>query len=330
MWLDFLIVVAGLLLLLGGGDVVVRGAASLARRLGVSPLAVGLTVVAFGTSAPELAVNVTAAMSGNMHMSFGNIFGSNMANIGLITAAAALVKPLEIKSVVVAREVPMMLLVTAMAAVLGLDASLSGRPSSFDRGDGLALLLLFMVFIYYTVNDVLEQRRAHRNGPMMAEAAEDANVPPERGIVLSVALVLVGLGALVLGARVTVAGAVDLAVALGVSEDLIGLTLVAVGTSLPELAASVVATLRGHTDLAIGNVVGSNIFNLGLILGSTATIREIPVPPRGADDIAVVALLSIGLWVASSRFGGGRIVRAEAVVLLLLYVGYITLRSILV
>jgi len=327
MWMDFLIVITGLLLLLGGGDVLVRGAASLARRLGVAPLAVGLTVLAFGTSAPELAVNVTAALHGNMHMSFGNVFGSNMANIGLITAAAALVKPLEIKSVVVAREVPMMLLVTAMAAVLGLDSTLGGGPSSFDRGDGLALLLLFLVFIYYTVNDVLEQRRTHRNGPMLAEAAEDAGVPAEHGVGLSVVLVLAGLATLVLGAQITVAGAVDLARALGISEDVIGLTLVAVGTSLPELAASVVATVRGHTDLAIGNVVGSNIFNLGLVLGTTATLREIPVPAHGADDIAVVALLSVGLFVASSRFGGGRIVRAQALLLLFVYLGYMVFRS---
>jgi cation:H+ antiporter len=321
MLLDALATAFGLLLLLGGGDVLVRGAASLARRVGVSPLAIGLTVVAFGTSSPEFAVNIAAAWRGNGAMSFGNIIGSNMANIGLIISGCALLRPLEIKNVVTVREVPMMLLATALVTVLGLDPILSGRPGRYDRGDGLALLLLSLVFLYYTVNDVVAQRRrAQGNG-------EAIHLPAERPIATSVLLIALGLAALVAGAEFTVTGAVGLARAFGVGEEIIGLTVVAVGTSLPELAASGVATLRGETDLAIGNVVGSNIFNVLMILGTTAVIRPVPVPPGGAADLGVLCALSVLVWLASSRIGAGRIVRAEAAALLALYVGYMTLRA---
>lgn len=321
MLLEALSTAFGLLLLLGGGDLVVRGAASLARRVGVSPLVVGLTVVAFGTSTPELAVNVAAAWGGNGAMSFGNIIGSNMANIGLIISGCALLRPLEIKNVVTVREVPMMLLATALVTVLGLDRLLDGRPGLYDRADGLAFLLLSLVFIYYTVNDVVEQRqRAKGDG-------EKIHLPAEHSVTTSLVLIGLGLVALVAGAEFTVTGAVGLARDMGVGEEIIGLTVIALGTSLPELAASGVATWRGETDIAIGNVVGSNIFNLLLILGTTAVIRPVPVPPGGEVDLGVLCLLSLLVWLASSRIGAGRIVRAEAVGLLAIYLAYMALRT---
>ncbi len=320
---DTLITITGLALLVVGGEVMVRGAGSLAQRVGVSPLAIGLTVVAFGTSAPELAVNVTAAWRGNPAMSFGNIFGSNMANIGLIVALTAMVQPLHIRNVIIRREVPMMILATAVAAVLGLDALISDGPSVYGRGDGVVLLLLFTVFIYYTINDVLEQRA--RSG------GDDDELDPgvtSYGVPLSLVLTFVGIIGLVIGARITVYGAVELARGFGVSEAVIGLTVVAVGTSLPELTASIMATIRGQMDLAIGNAVGSNVFNLLLVLGTSATIRPVPIPEGGGADVAVTVLLSVMLWVASIT-SYRTIIRAEAFVLLAIYLSYLGQRAFL-
>ena len=320
---DLLLTIVGLLLLLGGGDVMVRGASALAKRLGVSPLAIGLTVVAFGTSAPELAVNITAALRGNGAMSFGNIMGSNMANIGLIVAATALFRPLQVQSPVIIRELPMMLLATAFAAVLGLDAFFRGETNAYDRTDGIVLLLLFTVFIYYTINDVLDQR-SNGNG----DAPEEFDLTGDYSVPIALGLTFLGLLGLVLGAQFTVDGATGLARALGVSEAIIGLTLVAIGTSLPELAASLIATAKGHPDLAIGNVVGSNIFNLLLVLGASSTVRTITIPQRGAEDIAIVGLLSI-LLLFMSYSRGQQIIRSEAIFLGIIYFVYMTFRAIL-
>ncbi len=334
MFVDFLITVAGLIILVIGGDLMVRGASSLARRVGVSPLAIGLTVVAFGTSAPELAVNVTAAWRGAGGMSFGNIFGSNMANIGLVVALTALIRPLEIKSVVIRREMPMMMLATTAAVVMGFDLWLDGEPSVFTRTDGMVLLLLFTIFMYYTIADVLEQRQATRGAPYGGDFEDKDTelealgefVIRERTIAVSLALTVVGIAMLLIGARLTVLGAADLARAFGVSEAIIGLSLVAVGTSLPELVASIMATIRGQADLAIGNAVGSNVFNLLLVLGITSSIAPVEVPVGGVGDMLVATFLGLLLWAASAT-QTRTIIRAEAAVLLLLYLSYVSYRA---
>lgn len=321
---DVFITLAGLTLLVAGGEVMVRGASALASRFGVSPLAIGLTVVAFGTSAPELFVNITAALRGNTGLSFGNIFGSNMANIGLIIAITALVGPLRIRNVVIAREVPMMMLATLVAAALGLDWVFDDTPGVFTRGDGIVLLLLFSVFGYYTLRDLIRQRSSDRDtfepGP--------ADEPPAYSVSVSILFTALGIVALSGGGAVTVLGAEGVARAMGVSETIIGLTLVAVGTSLPELSASVVASLRGHPDMAVGNVVGSNIFNLLIVLGTTATIADIPVPDGGVADLFVVICLSGLLWLTSIS-QQQTIIRAEATLLLGLYIGYMLGRTLL-
>jgi cation:H+ antiporter len=320
---DLLITALGLFFLVGGGDFMVRGSAALASRLGVSPLVIGLTVVAFGTSAPELSVNVVAALRGNSSMSFGNIFGSNMANIGLIVAVTAFFGPMKIQSIVVSREVPMMLLVTLVAATLGLDGVWGNEPSQFSRGDGIVLLLLFSVFGYYTLRDLIQQRSG--------AAVDLPGVPDEvheMGHPAAVALTAAGLVALAVGGSVTVHGAEGVARAMGVSETIIGLTLVALGTSLPELVTSIIATMRGQPDIAIGNVVGSNIFNLVIVLGTTSVLRPVPVPEGGALDIVVVIGLSALLWLTSAS-GGQKIIRTEAVLLLTVYLTYMVTRTII-
>jgi cation:H+ antiporter len=319
--MDLLLLLFGLILLLVGGDALVRGAAALARQLGISPLVVGLTVVAFGTSAPELMVNLTAALRGSGGLSFGNVIGSNLANIGLVVGLAALLRPINIQTSVVRRELPMMLLATAVAFVFALDSLLAGDASSgYARGEGIVLLLLMSVFIYYTAVDVFRQRQSGSSQVGLA--------PGGWSVPVSLALGAAGLVGLVAGARFTVEGAVGIAHAAGISEAVIGLTLVAIGTSLPELAASLVAAWRGQTGIAIGNVIGSNLFNLLLVLGATATLRPIPIPVGGVADLIVLSVLSVLFWVVCAT-RERLIIRAEGAFLLAVYVLYLCVRALL-
>jgi cation:H+ antiporter len=323
--MDVVKLVIGLGLLLGGGEAVVRGAAALARKLGISPLAIGLTVVAFGTSAPELAVNVTAAIANQPGLSFGNIIGSNMANIGLVVGCCGLIRALPIKSVVVAREIPMMLLATVAIIVMAADRIVDGDPPTLDRGDGIMMLLFFSVFLYYTVGELLRQRAEH---PVLEDlvSSELPGVSPGVAVGRDSLVALAGFGALLYGADLTVDGATDLARRFEVPEVVIGMGVVAIGTSLPELAAGLMATLRGHMELAIGNVVGSNVFNLLMVLAVTVCIRPLEVPAGGMTDLFFAAFLSLALLVVSLT-NQRLILRAEAGVLLGAYVVYLVWRS---
>ncbi|MGH0028612.1 MAG: calcium/sodium antiporter [Myxococcota bacterium] len=323
MTVDLLWLTLGLVLLMLGGETVVRGATGLARLLGVSPRVIGLTVVACGTSAPELAVNVIAAWEGLSDISFGNIFGSNMANIGLIVGCTALLRPILITGVVIAREIPMMLLATASAIVMAFDVALGTGPDQIGRADGILLLLLFLVFLYYTIGDFVRQRAGHEAHP----GFED-DIGTDGGLLRHTLFTLVGLGGLTWGADITVESATHVARALGVTEVVIGLSIVAIGTSLPELVASIVATMRGQAELAIGNVVGSNIFNLLLVAGVTSVVRPIRVPAGGHLDLMVVALLSLVLFAVSAT-ASRRIIRGEALLLLGIYFGYMVWRAVL-
>lgn len=322
---DVLLLIAGLVLLLGGGDVMVRGASTLARSLGVSPLVIGLTVVAFGTSAPELAVNARAAIEGEGDISFGNIIGSNIANIGLILGTCALMKPLEIKGTVISREIPMMLLATAATVIMAMDVTLgTGSADVFDRTEAILLLLLFAVFLYYTIIDAVRHRKPD---VFVEQATEHDQQTAPKTVWVSWLLTGIGLVGLVFGGEFTVTAAVALATKLEVPQSIIGLTIVALGTSLPELATGVVATMRGQTDLAVGNVVGSNIFNLLLVLGVTGCIGEVPVPAGGIIDLIVVAAFSIVLLplaITNRR----RIMRWEGAWLLAGYLAYTGFRAV--
>jgi cation:H+ antiporter len=318
---DLLLLLLGLVLLVGGGDALVRGASAMAYRLGISPLVVGLTVVAFGTSAPELAVNMAGALSGRGELSFGNVMGSNIANVGLVVGATALIRPLALHRAVIVREIPMMSLAALAALVMSLDRFLSGGAADtvdqFSRGDGLMFLLLFGVFLYYTINDALRQR-----SEMRAEEKALARMSLLRAVLLFV----FGLAALVAGGQVTVDAASSIALALGMTEAVVGLTVVAVGTSLPELVTSMVGAFRGEQEIAVGNIVGSNIFNLLFVLGTTSTTRPLPVPARGTADVLMVIALSVILLPLS--FNPERsIPRKGGVVLLLSYVGYLSWRA---
>lgn len=327
---SFLLLALGLLMLVIGGDLLVRGASTLARVLGVSELVVGLTVVAFGTSAPELAVNVLAAAQNEGDLSFGNVVGSNIANIGLILGIAAMIRPLQIRSQVIRRELPMMLLATVSIIIMAGDVLLRSGVAQFDMSDGLIMLLLFGVFLYYTAAEVL-----YKSGPdaIKTESAEVLkHVAPDgsrKSLALSLVMTTAGLGLLLGGGHVTVDRASAIALAFGVPQVVIGLTLVAVGTSLPELVTSVAAVVRGQSDLAVGNVIGSNIFNLLFVLGVSSTLRPVPVPRGGWFDLLWMGALSL-ILVPMVLTANQRIIRREGLLLFGGYVVYVAWRVFMV
>ncbi len=316
--LPSLLFLVGLALLLAGGEALIRGATALALRFGVSEVTIGLTVVAFGTSMPELVVSTLAAIRGDAGIAFGNVVGSNIANVTLLLGVTALARPVVVQSVIVAREIPMMVLASAAALVLALDGPFQGAASnSLRRGDGIVLLLLFVVFLYYTGADVLRDRR---DDPLLAEARE---ATPDRGARAGRSLLLIvgGIAGLTIGGSLLVTSASEIARSFGVPDVVIGSTIVAVGTSLPELAASLVAARHGQSDLAIGNLVGSNIFNLLFVLAVAACASPIPVPQGGAIDLGAMLAVAGLVFVVSKT--GRRVTRVEGVILAACYVGYL-------
>jgi len=306
-----LIMSGGIGVLYIGAEWLVRGAARLAGSLGVSPIVVGLTVVSFGTSAPELVVAVVASVRGNSDLAIGNVLGSNLANIGLILGLTALIRPLDVAARVVWREVPWMLLVTAALYPLAFDHDLS-------RGDGVILLMALFAYLIFVFQS------AEGEAPEILEEYEDfmkaSKQGPGKVTLKDVGLVIGGCAALVAGGYAIVEGAVFVATYLGVSQVIIGLTVVAVGTSLPELATSVVAALRQEADIALGNIIGSNIFNLTAILGTAAVIRPIGIPQTLLVR-ELPAVLFMSLLILPLQRTGWRIQRWEGALLLVCYLG---------
>ena len=311
--LAYLLIPVGFVLLIKGADVFVEAASSLARRLRVSDLAIGLTVVALGTSLPELAVNVTASIQGNTGITIGNVVGSNIANILLILGVSGVIFPLAVTRGTVWREIPLSLLAVLVLGIMANDRFLDGTAVSIlSRAEGLILLCFFSIFLYYSASIARD-----------FEGVESA-VPKGRLSLQRIGVMMaIGFAALILGSQWVVDGAVKLATALGVSDSVIGLTIVALGTSLPELATSAAAAYRKNADIAIGNVVGSNIFNIFFILGASSLIRPIPFAPRVNFDLGILVVASVLLFLC--MFTGRRRVldRWEAAVFLVGYVVYI-------
>jgi cation:H+ antiporter len=306
---DLAFIAAGLVLLFVGGEGLVRGSVAIAERMRISKLVVGMVIVGFGTSTPELLVSLQAAMAGSPEIAIGNIIGSNIANVLLIIGAAALIWPIANADPSMRREGLVMLAVSAALVPLLMTGMVS-------RVAGLAMLALLAGYLFITYR--IESRR--RESAFTHEADEVADIPLKPA--MAAAAVVIGLGMLMLGARLLVDGATGIAREFGVSEAVIGLTIVAVGTSLPELATSVVAALRRHADVALANIVGSNIFNILAILGITAAISPIPVASRfatldGPVMLAVAAVLVVLLF-AVKQIG-----RPLAALLLVAYAAYI-------
>jgi len=302
-------------LLVKGADFLVDGASSLAKRLRVSTLVIGLTIVAFGTSMPELIVNILAAVKGTGDVAFGNIIGSNLANILLILGVSALVADLKVHRSTTWKEIPFSLLAAFVLLVFaGVPILDKLSLQNLVRSQGIILVLFFLIFLYYA----FELARQKKN-----EIQTESIVVPQRSPLSIVLFIIAGLAALYLGGQWVVDGAVAIARALRLSEFLISVTIIAVGTSLPELVTSVKAARKNDTDLAVGNVVGSNIFNIFWILGVTAIIRPIAFPPSAIVDILVLAAATILLF-ASVFFGKKHTIgRAEGICFLVAYAAYL-------
>ena len=313
----YLLLALGLLLLLSGGYALVVAASSLARSLGVSRMAIGLTIVAFGTSAPELAVNLAAALRGTSDLAFGNIIGSNLANLGLILGATTLIRPLRIRSRVVYLEIPRLILVSGFAVLLAPPSPASNAAGGFGRLDGGILLALFAALLWLSMRDM----RRGDDDPVAEGIEDEHRVEERRTAARSWLLALAGMTGLGIGGYLTAASATELATLLEVPPVLMGLSVVALGTSLPELVTCAIAAAKGETDLAVGNIVGSNIFNLLFILGATAVASPVPVPPGGYADLVVLMGVT-ALLLPFAITHRGWLVRAEGAVLLLVWMAY--------
>lgn len=299
--------IAGLVMLLLGADSFLKGASGIALRFGISPFIVGLTIVGFGTSAPELAVNLSAAAKGSFDLALGNVVGSSIANVGLILGASALAAPLVVNMRLLRIEGPLMVVACALLWMLALDGSIG-------RGDGALLLLGFAAMVVLVIRGARSEPAA-----VQAELGEFAATRPELG--RNLLRLAIGLALLVYGAQQMVDSAITLARMWGWSELLIGLTVVAIGTSLPELASSLLAAYRGQTDVAVGNVVGSNLFNILLILGATAAYHPLPVSAgmRAFELPVMIGFAALALVLMGRR---QVITRGEGMLLLACFVAF--------
>ena len=282
-----LLLLAGLTLLLVGGASLVRGASGIAEAHGISPLVVGLTVVAFGTSAPELVVSVMGAIEGETDIAFGNIAGSNLANLGLVLGTAALISPIAIKGQIIRRELPLLLLATTALMIMTLDSQLRGFDPVLDRSDGLVLLLLFGIFVYIMIMNFFWQEE----DPLLSTIA---SLSPQLETRTSQAwmFILVGIFSLGLGGELTITQGVILAEILNVSTTIIGMVIIAIGTCLPEFVTSIIAAMRKEADLCVGNIIGSNIFNILLVLPISALVYPLSIPQHGTTDIIATLIFA--------------------------------------
>jgi cation:H+ antiporter len=309
MALQFLIIVLGFVLLIKGADWLVNGASKLARKHRISDLAIGLTIVAFGTSAPELVVNVIASVQGHQGIVFGNVIGSNNFNLFIILGITGLITPLVVRSSTVWREIPISFFAVVLLIVLS-NGIFKGQQTLLSRIDGLLLLAMFGAFLYYVSKQLKFDNADHHS---IVEETSDLKLS---------GLIVAGLLLLVLGGRLVVTGAVEVATRLGISETIIGLTIIAAGTSLPELVTSVVAATKKNIDIAVGNIIGSNIFNIFLILGVSALIRPVQFEVALNTELLLLALGTLFLFLAMFTGGKKKLDRWEAVILLVVYLGY--------
>lgn len=319
MWIDIFWLVAGLALILYGANLLTDGASAVAKRMGVSDLIIGLTVVAFGTSTPELVISVMAATGGNASLAVGNAVGSNIFNILAILGVTALVSPIAIKKSVMSNEIPMLLLSSLILLIMGYSSLLDGTATdTITRTEGIFLLIFFLLFMRYTFASARRHKTEIGNDPSEADGERLAKMP----VLKSIVFIAAGLAGLIFGGDKFVDGATGIARLMGVSDAIIGLTIVSIGTSLPELATSVVAAMKKENGLAIGNVIGSNIFNVLFVLGSAATVKPLQFGGVTHTDLWVLMGASLLFWICGWFFRRHLITRAEGALMLACYIGY--------
>lgn len=311
MIIHVILLLVGLVLILSGANFLTDGAAALAKRFNISSLVIGLTIVAFGTSAPELTVSVVSAINGSAELAIGNVVGSNIFNILMIVGVTAVVAPIRITRGTLTKEIPLAILSSVVVLICANDLFLgTGTENVINRADGLLMLCFFLIFLSYTF------AIAHNHSD--EESAEIKSLPVWRCVVY----IIGGLAALIFGGRLFVDGSSEIARSLGVGESIIGLTLVAMGTSLPELATSVVAALKKNPEIAIGNVIGSNLFNVFFVLGASAAISPLPLGGITNFDLLYLLGASVLMFFVGKYHKERMITRAEGIVMILAYVIY--------
>ncbi|TWT91253.1 calcium/sodium antiporter [Stieleria varia] len=309
----YALLLLGLVVLVVGAEIIVRGAVSLAEIARVSPLVIGLTVVAFGTSAPELAVSTVSGLKGDSAIALGNVVGSNIFNVLLILGLSAVIVPLSVSAQLIRLDVPIMIIVSIAAWLAAVDGTI-------QRWEGVGMLLVFLTYTGWLV------REGRRQVPDQSSETSESVSPRGMSVVVSLLQLAIGLGLLVWGAQLLVESATTIARSLGVSDIVIGLTIVAAGTSLPELATSVVAAFKGQRDIAVGNVVGSNVFNLLMVLATAAIVSNNGVPVAAETlRFDMVVMVSTALLCLPIFFSGAIVSRTEGAVMLTLFVSYTAL-----
>ena len=310
--LTYILFVVGFVLLISGANLLVEGSASIAKKLNISSIVIGLTIVAFGTSAPELIVNIFASVQGNTEIAIGNILGSNIVNILLILGVSSIIYPLATKENTVWKEIPLSLLAAILVGVMVNDTLIDGGTfSGLTRIDGIVFIAFFIIFLYYTFG-------------ISKVSGENTDLEIKEMSYMKSSLYIVGgLLGLVFGGKWIVDGAIKIAEGFNVSQSLIGLTVVAIGTSLPELATSAVAAYKKQSDIAIGNVVGSNIFNIFWILGLSAVINPLPFSKDSVIDIIMTIVASLILFLIMFIGKKHTVERWQGVIMIIIYIGYV-------
>ncbi|MDR1951183.1 MAG: calcium/sodium antiporter [Bacteroidales bacterium] len=323
--MSVLLIIIGLIILVKGADIFVDGSSQIAKKLNVSERIIGLTLVAFGTSFPELSISVIAALEGSDGLAIGNVVGSNIFNICFILGVVALIRPVVVSKSMIKKDMPMNILVSLVLFILLFDSFFTGKfgSSGLTRSDGLIFLLFFVVFLYYTFY-------SHINGSSKIESVDDCiaeaghatplQTPKKYNLWKNIAMIVLGLGGVLLGGDFVVRGSVSLAQTFGFSDTLIGLTIVSMGTSLPELITSIVAIKKGKDDIAVGNIVGSGIFNVLFIFGVASVISPLTLSVNIFVDVIVLIAASVLLFLVSRN--NGKITKIEGLILLTMYVGY--------
>ena len=310
MFIQVIILIIGFVVLIKGADIFVDGASSIALNLKLSKMLIGLTIVAFGTSAPEFAVSVKSIISGNADMLLGNVIGSNILNILLIIGICSLIRPILVKSNTVTKELPIVMLVSGLLFFLAKDDLFVPSVNEVSRNDGFIILLFFTIFIYYLISIMMHKKE---------EDSEEAPLSMFKSILFTV----FGIACIVIGSNVVVDSASKIASLLGVSQRMIALTVVAFGTSLPELVTSIVSIRKGEQEILVGNIVGSNIFNVGVVMGiPVALFGGIPAMGFSVIDLIVMIVAAVLLFVFS--FNDKKIDKKEGLVLLLIFIVYYT------
>lgn len=308
--INILLLILGFILLIKGADFFVDGASSTAQNFKVSKMLIGLTIVAFGTSAPELAVSISSLLKGSTDMVLGNVIGSNILNILLILGIAAVIRPINIKSNTVKKELPLTMLISTLLVVLFLDINLQNNTvNQISKGDGIVLLLFFSIFLYYLLSMAKQKSKLKEDNT------------PKFKLTHSIFLIILGLIGIILGSDMVVNNATSIATSLGVSERIISLTIIAFGTSLPELVTTIVSAKKGELDLLVGNIIGSNIFNICIVLGIPVTLFGF-VTPKSFEiiDLLFLILSSIMLFIFSKT--NKKITRFNGIIMLITFIFY--------